>query len=97
MSGLALLAHSADMSLGLETAEPLTDGTRLTEAAGAATDLEPTLPSPAQSASISGTQSGPRPVIDGSHFLHKKCEKSLIDHGVKCPARARRHLTWPRT
>ena len=60
-------------------------------------DLEPTTAQPAQSASISGTQSGPHPVIDGSHFLHKKCEKSLIDHGLKCPwlreSQASSHLT----
>ena len=29
--------------------------------------------------SISGTIRS-QPVIDGSHFLHKKCEKGLIDH-----------------
>ena len=48
-------------------------------------DLELTTAQPAESASISGTQSGPHPVIDGSQPLHKKCEKSLIDHGLKCP------------
>ena len=49
-------------------------------------DLEPHYcPAGPESASISGTQSGPHPVIDGSHFLHKKCEKTLIDHGLKCP------------
>ena len=67
----------------------------LTEAAGwgpllywdtVSVDLEPHYcPAGPESASISGTQSGPHPVIDGSHFLHKKCEKSLIDHGLKCP------------
>ena len=49
-------------------------------------DLEPHYcPARPESASISGTQSGPHPVIDGSHFPHKKCEKSLIDHELKCP------------
>ena len=67
----------------------------LTEAAGwgpllywdtVSVDLEPHYcPAGPESASISGTQSGPHPVIDGSHFPHKKCEKSLIDHGLKCP------------
>ena len=85
-------SHCSHLSL-YDTAEALTDGTRLTDGGcrlGAATvlgrvDLEPTTAQPAESASISGTQSGPHPVIDGSHFPHKKCEKSLIDHGLKCP------------